>query len=264
MKNMTICHDFRYGKIMYNTLDKFIGESLKLYGEYCKGEADIFSMIVQPGDCVIEGGANIGSHTIHLAQLVGDEGVVYAFEPQRLVFQLLAGNIAINGLTNVYCEHKALSDNFGTIKVPVLDNTKVHNWGGVSLEHTTQGEDVEVITLDSLNLQRCDFIKLDVEGMELNVLKGARELIRKFQPIIYAEANPPQPGDKENKRIPLFEWLRKNFGYHIYNHTPLLYSSENYFGNPVNVFANIASINVLCLPPGCTRFAPYNVKETYE
>ena len=71
---VNLCHDFRYGKIMYNQLDQFIGKSLRLYGEYSQGEADIFEQIVKPGHIVVEAGANIGSHTIHLAQLAGDEG----------------------------------------------------------------------------------------------------------------------------------------------------------------------------------------------
>jgi len=90
---MNLVHDFRYGKIIYNTLDKYVGKSLKLYGEFSQGEADLFEMIVKPGACVVEVGANIGSHTIHLAQLAGKDGAVWAFEPQRLVFQILAGNI---------------------------------------------------------------------------------------------------------------------------------------------------------------------------
>ena len=79
---VNLCHDFRYGKIMYNQLDQFIGKSLRLYGEYSQGEADIFEQIVKPGHIVVEAGANIGSHTIHLAQLAGDQGQVWAFEPQ--------------------------------------------------------------------------------------------------------------------------------------------------------------------------------------
>ena len=69
---VNLCHDFRYGKIMYNQLDQFIGRSLRLYGEFSQGEADIFEQIVKPGYIVVEAGANIGAHTIHLAQLAGD------------------------------------------------------------------------------------------------------------------------------------------------------------------------------------------------
>ncbi len=244
---MNLCHDFRYGKIIYNTLDQYVGRSLKEYGEYCQGEAEMFSHFLQPGNCVVEVGANIGSHTVHLAQIVGEAGEVWAFEPQRLVFQILAGNMAVNSLTNVHCEQKCVSDRSGKIKVPVLDVTKVDNWGGLSLEHTKEGEPVEVITLDSLKLSRCDFLKIDVEGMELQVLKGGTGLIHDCRPVIYAEA------DREEKKKAMFSWLHEN-NYKIYAHNPPLYNPKNYFGNPDNVFlsedgkAQVVSFNVLCIP----------------
>ena len=72
MWHVNLCHDFRYGKIMYNQLDQYVGKSLRLYGEFSQGEADVFDQIVKPGHIVVEAGANIGSHTIHLAQLAGD------------------------------------------------------------------------------------------------------------------------------------------------------------------------------------------------
>ena len=243
--SMNLCHDFRYGKIIYNTLDMFVGKSLKLYGEFSQGEANVFEQIVRAGDCVVEVGANIGSHTVHLAQLVGNTGVVWAFEPQRLVFQILAGNMAINSLTNVHCEQKCVSDIPGKVNVPVLDVSRVNNWGGLSLENTEEGEPVEVVTLDSLGLSRCDFLKIDVEGMELKVLKGGTGVINAFRPMIYAEA------DKEDKKKALFSWLHEK-RYRMYSHTPPLYNPQNYFGNPENVFmqgnAKIVSFNVLCLP----------------
>ena len=117
-----LCHDFRYGKIMYNQLDQFVGKSLRLYGEFSQGEANLFEQIVKPGHVVVEAGANIGAHTVHLAQLAGDKGQVWAFEPQRLVFQLLAGNVALNSLTNVRCLQKCLGDDGEkSLLVPVLD-----------------------------------------------------------------------------------------------------------------------------------------------
>ena len=242
---MNLVHDFRYGKIIYNTLDKYVGKSLKLYGEFSQGEADLFEMIVKPGACVVEVGANIGSHTIHLAQLAGKDGAVWAFEPQRLVFQILAGNMAINNLTNVHCEQKCVADAPGQVKVPILDTEKINNWGGMSLENTSAGEPVELITLDSLKLSRCDFLKIDVEGMELQVLKGGEATINAFRPVIYAEA------DREDKKSELVDWLLSH-KYRIFKHNPPLFNPNNYFNNPEDVFyegnIRLISINVLCVP----------------
>lgn len=246
---MNICHDFRFGKIMYNVLDEYMGKSFKLYGEYSPGEAALFADLLQPGDVVVEVGANIGAHTVRLAQLVGTEGKVLAFEPQRLCFQLLNGNVAINSLTNVYTYQKCVGATAGHMMVPELSPDEVHNWGGVSLENIkgNEGEQVECITLDSLNLTKCKLLKLDVEGMEPQVLQGAVNLLDKCQPLIYTEI------DRENKKAEVIAFLRAR-GYKIYEHKPPLYDSENYFHNPHNEFmrqgAQIVSFNALCVPQG--------------
>ncbi len=246
---MNICHDFRFGKIMYNVLDLYVGKSLKLYGEYSPGESALFSDILQPGDVVVEVGANIGAHTIRLAQLVGKEGKVIAFEPQRLCFQLLNGNVAINSLTNVYTYQKCVGASEGSVIVPELSPDEIHNWGGVSLENASRdkGERVERIILDSLNLAKCKLLKIDVEGMELQVLQGAVKLLDKCQPLIYMEV------DREDKKANLTTFLCER-GYKIYEHNPPLYSDNNYFSNPHNEFtlhgAQIVSFNALCVPLG--------------
>ena len=108
MSIINICHDFKYGKIIYNARDRYIGRSLSVYGEYSHNEAELYRQLLRSGDTVIEAGANMGSLTIPLARFVGESGKVIAFEPQRLIFQILAGNAAINSLTNVYAYNKGV------------------------------------------------------------------------------------------------------------------------------------------------------------
>lgn len=172
-EKFNIVRQCRHGLMVFNRHDQFIGKALKVYGEYSEGEYDVFSQVVKPGDTVIEAGANLGAHTLGLAQLAGPNGRVYAFEPQRLMFQTLLGNAALNSLTNIYGFQKALSNAPGKLLVPLQDCEKEVNWGGLALGSCSEGEEVEVITIDSLKLSACDFIKVDVEGMELPVLQGA-------------------------------------------------------------------------------------------
>jgi hypothetical protein len=89
------------GPMLFNKFDVYVGGSLQKYGEFSVGEQDLFHAILQRGELVVEVGANIGAHTIELARLVGPEGEVHAFEPQRIVFQTLCANLALNQLTNV-------------------------------------------------------------------------------------------------------------------------------------------------------------------
>ena len=184
-------------------------------------------------------GANIGAHTIAMSKMVGRTGMVYAFEPERIIFQTLAGNMAINSITNVYCFNKGVGKEKGTAFVPVFDYNTEDHYGVVEL--SKQGLPVEIITIDSLSLPRCDFIKADVEGMELEVLQGAEKTIKEFNPVLYIE------NDRKEKAEDLMKYI-SSLEYNIYWHSPPLFNKQNFFGNSVNVFGESLSKNILCLP----------------
>jgi FkbM family methyltransferase len=227
----------RQGLVLYNRHDKYIGRSIDRYGEFSGGEADLFHQAVKPGWTVVEAGANIGAHTILLAKQVGPRGTVYAFEPQRIVFQTLCANLALNSIANVYAQCAAVGDAAGTIMVPTLDYDVENNFGGLPLGGT-KGEAVPVITIDSLDLPQCQFIKVDVEGMELSVLKGAARTIERCRPVLYVE------NDRPERSPPLIEYLL-SLGYRLHWHLPMLYRPDNFYQNPVNEFRGIISENML-------------------
>lgn len=128
-------------------------------------------------------GANIGSHSVKAALLW--EKVV-AFEPHPRNYSLLRDNLRLNRLSNTLALPYAASDRtYSTNFSHVIEG----NLGAAALyqEESLVDGSVDCITVDSLTLPRCDFIKLDVEGYELRVLKGARETIKKFKPDIVLE-----------------------------------------------------------------------------
>ena len=125
--------DARYGKMIFNTKDIWVGKSFENYGEFSELEVDLFRDCLKSKDVVIDVGANIGSHTIAFQRIVGDSGMVIAFEPERMNFNTLCGNVAINNLRNIYCFHNAVGDQSGAIAVPELDIEKTENFGGLSL-----------------------------------------------------------------------------------------------------------------------------------
>lgn len=231
----------RHGQMIYNKHDKYIGRSLDLYGEYSESEVILFKQLILKGMCVLDVGANMGSHTLAFSRFVGEDGMVCAFEPQRLIFQMLAGTMAINSIKNVYCYQKAVGEKQGFLKVPYIDYEKVTNWGSVPLGEWTEGESVEVVAIDDMNLPWYHFLKIDVEGMELAVLKGAQETIRKFRPYLYVE------NDREEKTKDLIIYI-DSLGYDMYWHYPALFNPHNYALEQKNIFENIVSINMLCLP----------------
>ncbi|GAB6053231.1 hypothetical protein JCM17960_20510 [Magnetospira thiophila] len=231
----------RHGRFLYNPLDKYIGRSLELFGEFSQGEADLFAEILKPGDVALDIGANIGCHTVVMAQAVGQQGFVIAFEPQRLIHQLLCANVALNGLINVVCRQNAVGREVGKITVPVLDPRQEANFGGLDLRRDWQGEPVDVLVLDNLNLPKCKLIKIDVEGMEAEVLEGARQTIARLRPILYVE------NDRKEKSDALIRLIH-GMGYRLFWHNPPLFNPDNFDGNPDNPFTNIVSKNLFCVP----------------
>lgn len=207
----------KYGSIIYNQHDEFIGKNIKEMGVWCDSEIDLLKHFLSEGSVVIDAGANYGSHTLAFCKYVGTSGKVYAFEPQRLVFQALCGSVALNSYSNAYLYNAALGSKISTINIPELDFNQSENFGGVSLVDTDKRNktlsqhynEVSITTIDSLNLTSCNVIKIDVEGMESDVIKGAIQTIKNFRPILFVENH-----DDAN-RNPLID-LCKSLTYELY------------------------------------------------
>lgn len=236
----------RSGYYLINRNDMYIGRAIEKYGEFSHLEWEVLRQLCGSGDLVLEVGANIGAHTLDLAWAVGPTGRVHAFEPQRIIFQMLCANMALNGITNVHCHHAAAGAEDGYAVVPELDYSIKGNFGSVSLERTTTGERVPKVRLDSLlALDRLRLLKIDVEGMEQEVILGARALIERFKPVLYVE------NDRLDRSEPLI-LLIAAAGYRLFWHLPLLFNPENFFNDSENIFPNIVSANMLCFHRSCS------------
>ena len=231
----------RSGPMVYNKNDIYVGGSLSKYGEFSVAEQVIFDQLIKPGMLIVEVGANIGAHTVDLARMVGAHGEVHAFEPQRIVFQTLCANLALNQCTNVFARQVAVGAEPGTIMVPPVDPGTRNNFGGISLGVFAGGESVPTITLDSLDLPACHLIKIDVEGMEVEVLQGAGKTIDMYRPFLYVE------NDRESRSEELLTLIER-LDYIAYWHLARLYNPNNFAGDPEDVFPGIVSINVFCVP----------------
>ena len=235
----------RHGSFVINKNDTYIGRSLKNYGEWSEEEIKLLKQICKKGDTVIEAGSNIGAHSIPLAQTIEEKGNFYGFEPQKILFQSLSHNIALNNLTNAKVYLKAVSNIKEEILVPQLNPNETNNFGGLSLLDSKEGEVVESVTLDeflfdmisSNKNNKLKLIKADVEGFESKVLEGAKNLIKKFRPFLYLE------NDKKEKSKELIE-LVFSYGYKLYWHFVPIFCENNYFNNSKNLFSNIISFNM--------------------
>ena len=211
----------KYGLMVINSNDRYIGSHIKAKGVWCENEIDIFHAILREGHIVVEVGSNIGAHTLPIARFVGPSGRVHAFEPQRIVFYQLVAMVALNDLTNVVCHQKTVGETLGSAHVPPVDYNHPGNFGEVSLREGWSGdvlftesepEKVDVVTVDSLNLPACRLIKVDAEGMDMAVLRGSIDTIKKLRPIIFVEFVPETDG------VPIFNFLR-SLSYRVYLHS---------------------------------------------
>jgi FkbM family methyltransferase len=248
----------RYGTMMYLRQDIYIARSFAEYGEYSEGEVEQFRRWLRPGDVAVDIGANFGSHTIPMAQLVGPTGFVHAFEPQRILFQILSGNVVLNELLNVRTLPLAVGRAAGRLKAPPVDYRARNNFGGVAfnVEYPFHHEEISLVTLDQLELESLRLLKIDVEGMELDVLLGAAATIARCRPILYVE----------NDRIETSEALAAHLlsaGYRLWWHTPLLWNPDNFLRNPNNIFRRIMSFNMLCVPREMAE-APAGLREIVQ
>lgn len=147
-----------------------------------------------PGVLALDCGANIGTHTLVWAHLMSRWGRVMAFEPQERIYYALAGNIALNNCFNASARHCALGAQCATIVIDEPNPFSQTSFGSFEiLQNQGQGnrvaahQQVPVITVDSLGLERVDLIKIDCEGMELEVLMGAQQTIARSRPILFVE-----------------------------------------------------------------------------
>lgn len=202
----------------------FITHMVRVTGQY---ELDLVvaaekALAKSKNGIILDVGANFGTFAMPMAKR-NRNMVVMAFEPQRIIFNQLCGNAILNSLDNVYTYNLAVGDKEDSMVVTTPDYNKEINIGAFSFDPlvkeqcpTTKGEEelINIITIDSLNLDNVVFIKIDVEGMELNVLKGALETIKKCNyPSLIFEAWNQFDWYKERKEE-LLEFV-KNLGYKL-------------------------------------------------
>lgn len=227
----------RQGTLILNRLDYNgadanqygVGIQLLNDGAYSEPEIELTGKLLAlrrqyrgDGVVAIDCGANIGIHTIEWARLMTGWGRVTAIEAQERVYYALAGNIAINNCFNATAIHAAVAEANGILRIPTLDHQQPASFGSLELKKRDQteaigqpvtygdetGTDVRMMTLDSLDLTRCDLIKIDVEGMEANVIAGAAATISSHTPIVMAESI---KSDKEELRTTLL-----GMGYRVF------------------------------------------------
>lgn len=191
-------------QFLVHSYDEFIGKSIQTGVVYEENITKAVLSIISRQGNIIDVGANLGSHTVLFANhVLPGGGAVYAFEPQRLVFQQLCANIALNKLPNVHAfqllvghAHTAttMSDVYVDDIYSASNNQPVdfcaarpQNFGGRAIGAGT--EEVQMRPLDAFHFKDIRLLKVDVEGSEPLVFWGAKDLIARERPFIWFERN---------------------------------------------------------------------------
>mmetsp|Transcript_77384 Transcript_77384/g.170968 ORF Transcript_77384/g.170968 Transcript_77384/m.170968 type:complete len:434 (+) Transcript_77384:51-1352(+) len=210
--------------LLATAFDMTVGHQLISEGRWMQPELDLLKAFLPVGGVAVDAGANIGGVTLPLSRHVGPDGQVHAFEPFRVLHQVLTANCAINGLLSCFTYHNALGNRTEqrSRRMPGLaavgNPSKSYVVDAVKSEllvhHDSQGrmETVSMVRLDDvLRLERLDVIKIDVESGEYEMLLGAEHTIRKFQPVIYVEDS--EADTLGATKTPTAQWLKKAQGY---------------------------------------------------
>lgn len=232
----TYLKDLRWGK--FNLIEgDMISSIASHYGEWSEVEVRVFQALLTPSSNVVEVGSNIGMHSVPLAK-IAHQGKVICFEPQSIIYQQLCCNLALNNLTNVESYRLGVGEKAESLQIECCDYDTAWNYGSFSLDKgfSTEGqfnanvrkERIDVINLDTFapitELDSLDLLKIDAEGFDIKVLKGAKKTIQRLQPAIFIEAQ------TESSKI-IFQYLQE-LEYRVFSVASLRYQEKNFYQAP--------------------------------
>ena len=188
MAQPVILYTTAFGVLMKLDPSEYIDSEICTKGCFEPDTTKAIASLVKQGDTVVDVGANIGCHTLLMAQLLGNAGMVYAFEPMAYAYRKLMVNRHLNDFQNIVIEKLAISDVTGVEEV-VYNSSWPRN--GVARAEASLLEPIEHMRLDDYyerhGITACDFIKIDTDGNEFKVLRGARGVLERFRPVLCME-----------------------------------------------------------------------------
>lgn len=201
----------------------FLEWYIYFYGAFRPEVSKLLNRMLRPGHVAIDIGANIGMHSIIMANRVGPTGKVFCFEPDPHPFDRLKRNLALNGFGFVQVHQAALSAKSETRKLFLHDDT-IGNYANASFYSDNIGKDTAAIDVEALSLDefvarekltRLDVVKLLAQGEEWNILQGARETIARLRPKIFFLYE-PSFWHRQNLRLMDAVGFFRQYGYTTY------------------------------------------------
>jgi len=181
-------------------------------------EVELMKRFLKKGDTAIDVGANAGIYTQVMAHSVGDEGRIYAFEPSPKTYKILERNLA--KFSNTILSNSAVGSSNGTANFYVTYQSGLSGLGDTGRGTVLHTENVPLIRLDDYlkekQIRKVDFLKIDVEGFEGDVLRGAENLLRQCSPVIMVELDKKNFAAHGFSRKEVFYFM-SNLGYEAYS-----------------------------------------------
>jgi len=229
------------------------GLALSIFKIYEPNQTEIVKKYVHEGDIVIDIGAHVGYYTLLMAQLVGENGKVYSFEPDPVNFQLLKKSVEINGFENVVLIQKAVSNITDKVKLFLGDDdSAINRIYDAKLGDAKESIDVESVTIDEYfkeDDELVNFIKIDSEGSEVKIINGMKQFLSRNQELVMMTEFFPflikKSGDEPNQYLKSLE----KSGFSLYNildknEKTNKINSENFLESGIN---SQYCTNLLCI-----------------
>lgn len=232
----------RYGRMYVQRVDSVIGQSLRLYGEWAEHEIATVSRLLLDGPAIVDVGANIGTHTLAFAARF-PRSPILAIEPQPLPYGLLTASALLNGYDNVHSFNLGACSDARVVRLSLDYSSIGWNMGAVSIPQSAAeaGHPVLMVALDELLHGRdVQFLKVDVEGMESEVLEGTIQTLRRCRPLVYLEV-------LDGHRAAMSAEQLAGLDYRLYWVETSAFNPANFNGVPENIWAK-GELGLLATP----------------
>ena len=217
----------RVGILQYLPDEAVVGDAIGWYGEYLQPQLDLLARIVRPGATMMEVGAGVGAHAVFLGTLLGEAGHLFLYESRPVLQRILRQNLAANRVSNVTVMRRALGnqgEGEGTAGVA----------GSAATIPTTE-------TLDELQLERLDWLKVNESVAALDVLAGANETLWRLRPRLFL-------GAADEASLRELAQRTREFSYRCWRMETPLFNPQNFNRRETDIYDGGTALALLAIP----------------